>query len=67
MEDVPIAVWGQWLKARSAVYHPERDPDSKRWQTFYAAPLRSWLKAYRVSQTHMRVEFHATCPCRLAD
>lgn len=66
MEDVPIALWAQYLRARSAVHHPEREPDNRRWQAFFSAPQRAWIKAYRISPTHMRAEYHAECPCKLA-
>lgn len=55
-----------YLRARSAVYRPERS--SKEAQVFWSAPSRRWLKVYSGTyqgKAGVVVEFHPTCPCSL--
>ncbi len=65
MEDVPVAVWTQWLQARQAVHHADRD-SVKGEQTFYSKPLMRWMRAKRISPHYMRVTYYEVCPCRFS-
>ncbi len=55
---------GTYLKARGAIYKPERS--SKDSQIFWAPPIRQWLKVYAIERgAKLVVEHHPTCPCAM--
>jgi hypothetical protein len=57
---------GAYLKARSAVYHPDRSVKGAGGsQIFWSAPSRRWLKVYAGSPDVEVIEHHVTCPCSM--
>ncbi len=68
LETISAANYGAYLRARSAVHHPDRSDSKAGAQIFWSAPQRRWLKVYsnRVPNANqLVVEYHATCPCAM--
>jgi len=63
VETVPIPALHAWLRARSAVFQPDRSGAA---HVYWSAPMRTWFKVVRSGPTHVKVTAHATCPCSSA-
>lgn len=63
METIPVDSLRARLRSLSAVFQPDRSGDA---HIYYSAPSRRWIKVVRVGPQHVRLTYHATCPCAAA-
>lgn len=65
-ETVSVAKLHAYLRARGAVFLPEKNPPGAKSHIYYSGPLKRWVRVKRNPKNpaqEMLLEYFSTCPC----